>query len=110
MKKSLSKDKKLIVVLRIEPGCLGPSGKDRIDDFCRFAQEKAQSLNSHFLYWEIVPRHDKALPEMQYRIVDKTLSREQAAKYLEMFEADIDEFESDLQDRLGMLIDQFLGQ
>lgn len=110
MKTSLPEDRKLTVILRVEPGCLGPDGKDHVDAFCHFAQEKAQALDSHFLNWEIVPRHDKALLEIQYKIADKTLSHAQAAKYLEAFERYIDEFEEGLQDRLGILIDQFLGQ
>lgn len=100
---------KLTVVLRVEPGCLGPNGKDYVEDFCRFAQEKIQSLDSEFIHWDIVPRHDKTLPEVQYRVSNKTLSHEQAEKYLEVFDRDIDEFEGELQDRLATFIDQFLG-
>lgn len=110
MKTPLQQGSKLTVVLRVEPGCLGPDGKDYVDGFCKFAQDKAQSLDTHFLHWEIVPRHDKALPEVQYRVADKSLSRAQAAKYLELFDRGIDEFEGDLQDRLALLINEFLGQ
>lgn len=108
MKKQLLPDNKLTVVFRVEPGCLGPKGKDHVDDFCKYAQENVQTLDSHFSHWEIVPRHDKALPEIQYRVANKTLSHAQAAKYLEAFDRNIDEFEEDLQDRLAVLINQFL--
>ena len=100
---------KLTVVLRVEPGCLGPNGKEYVEDFCRFAQGKVQALDAEFMCWEVVPRYDKALAEVQYKAVNKNLSREQAAKYLDVFNQDIDEFESELQDRLATFIDQFLG-
>lgn len=100
---------KLIVVLRVEPGCLGPNGKEYVEDFCRFAQEKNQSLDAEFMHWDIIPRHDKALPEVQYRVGNKNLTHAQAAKYLEVFDRDIEEFEGELQDRLATFIDQFLG-
>lgn len=99
---------KLIVVLRIEPGCLGPNGKQYVDDFCLFALEKMQLPGSDFIHWEIVPRHDKTVAEIQYGVAGKTLSREQAIRYLNVFGEDIDEFESELQDRLATFIDQFL--
>lgn len=98
----------LTVMLRVEPGCLGPEGKDYVEEFCRFAQEKNETVDE-FVRWEIIPRHDKNLPEIQYKVANKNLSHEQATKYLEVFERDIDEFESELQDRLATFIDQFLG-
>ena len=100
---------KLTVVLRIEPGCLGPNGKEYVEDFSRFAQGKVEALDAEFVRWEVVPRYDKALAEMQYKVANKNLSREQAAKYLDVFARDIDEFEGELQDRLATFIDQFLG-
>lgn len=100
---------KLTVVLRVEPGCLGPNGKEYVEDFCRFAQEKVQALDAEFMHWEVVPRHDKTLAEVQYKVANKNLNHAQAAKYLDVFARDIDEFESELQDRLATFIDQFLG-
>lgn len=109
MKTRPEEENKLIVVLRVEPGCLGPNGKDYVDDFCKFAQEKMQLLDAEFMRWEIVPRHDKGLPEVQYKVANKNLNHEQAVKYLEVFDRGIDEFEGELQDRLATFIDQFLG-
>ena len=105
----LPQDKKLTVVFRVEPGCLGPDGKDHIEEFCRYAEKGVESVDSDFVHWEIVPRHDKSLPEMQYKVANKNLTHDQAAKYLEIFEKNLDEFEGHLHEKLALLINGFMG-
>ena len=61
----LSEDKKLSVIFRVEPGCLGPDGKRYVSEFCSFAQSELRSLDSDYIAWNIIPRKDKKLPEMQ---------------------------------------------
>lgn len=104
----LTQDKKLNVIFRVEPGCLGPEGADRIDGFCKHAQIAMEPIDSDFVHWEITPRNDKALAEMQYRITNKNMTHEQAEKYLSLFEKNLDEFEGHLHDKLAMLIDEYL--
>ncbi len=104
----LSPDKKLMVLFRVEPGCLGPKGKDLIDEFCRFAQKGVANIDADFVHWDIVARHDKALPELEYKIRDKKLSHDKAAKYLALFDKSLDEFEQHLNDQLGLLIEIYL--
>jgi len=104
----LARDKKLTVEFRIEPGCLGPDGKKHIDKFCVFAQKETESIDADFVYWILIPRHDKSLPEMQYKINNKILTHDKAAKYLAMFSKDLDEFEAHLNETLSSLIEQFL--
>ncbi len=104
----LPQDKKLTVIVRVEPGCLGPDGKDHIEEFCNFAQAEVEPIDSDFVHWEIVPRHDKSLPEMQYKTINKMLTHDKAAKYLKMFNKDLDEFEGHLHDKLAVLIEQHL--
>ncbi|MCF6282620.1 MAG: hypothetical protein L3J28_10520 [Candidatus Polarisedimenticolaceae bacterium] len=106
----LPEDKKLVVVCRVEAGCLGAKGGDHIEAFCHFAQKEYAALGSDYIRWEIVPRHDKSLPEMQYRVNEKKISRDQAAKYLNVFKKKLGEFEDHMHDKLGGLIEQYLGR
>jgi len=110
VKLPLPQDKKLNVVFRVEAGCLGPKGKDHIEQFCSFAQVEVEPIDADFVHWEIVPRHDKSLPEMQYNINGKRLTHDQAAKYLDVFKKSLDEFEGHLHDKLDTLIEQFQGR
>ena len=98
-----------MVVCRIEPGCLGPDGKERIQAFCDFAQAQVEPIDADFVHWELVPRYDKSLPEMQYKIRNKKMTHDQAAKYLELFNKDLDEFEGHLHEKISHLVDEYLG-
>ena len=106
----LPQEKKLTVICRVEPGCLGPDGLDHIEDFCNFAQKQVEPIDFDFIHWLLVPRFDKSLPEMQYKIGDKRLTQSNAEKYLEMFNKNLDEFEEHLNEKLTQLINQFLGR
>lgn len=104
----LPKEKKLTVVVRVEPGCLGPRGIDHIEGFCEFAQTQVEPLDADFVHWEIIPRHDKSLPEMEYAAINKKLTHDKADKYLSMFNKSLDTFEDHIHHKLAELIDQFL--
>ena len=106
----LTEEQKLSLTYRVEPGCLGPDGAIHIADFCKYTQERIQTLDADYLIWNIVPRHDKALPEMQYSVVGKRINHVQAEKYLAAFGKSLDEFEGHLVDKLAELIDQFMKQ
>ncbi|VAW66035.1 hypothetical protein MNBD_GAMMA08-1697 [hydrothermal vent metagenome] len=105
----IPKDKKLEVYFRVEAGCLGPQGEDIVDDFCATAQKAVNEINAEFVHWNIVPRTNKQLPEMEYKLNNKKLSHEKAEKYLHLFNENLDEFEMNLNDKLALLIDDFLG-
>lgn len=107
-KPTLEEDKKLTVTYRVEPGCLGPKGKDLVEDFCSFAQTKFEANDAEFALWNITPRFDKSLPEIQYQIKNKLLSLEQASRYMTMFETDIKPFEEHLEELLVEFIDEFM--
>jgi hypothetical protein len=109
-KLSLPEEKKLVVVCRVEAGCLGSKGVDHIDAFCEFAQKEYVEMDSDYITWLIMPRLDKSLPEMQYRINNKKISRDQAAKYLEVFNKKLNAFEDRMTEKLGSLIEQHLGR
>ena len=102
MQLPLPRDKKLTVLYRVEPGCLGPDGKQHIDAFCKFAELVSRAIH------EQSPRHDKTLAETQYKVGDKNLSHDQAARYLHMFGKQLDEFEEHLHDALASSIDEFM--
>jgi hypothetical protein len=105
---ALPADKMLTVVVRIEPGCLGQDGDKRIEAFCRAAYIKLQPINSGFINWQVLPRLDNSLPEIQYKTINKILSLSQAEKYLAFFDMNLDKFEEHLHDKLVVLIEQHL--
>ncbi|BCE01822.1 hypothetical protein [Marinicellulosiphila megalodicopiae] len=106
----LSNDKKLSVLYRLEPGCLGPQGKGLIDEFCNFAHTQLDSLESHAIALNIIPRHDKTLNEMQCILAGNNISHTQAKKYLNLLKIDLDEFENNLDDKLETLITEFMNK
>ena len=107
---SLPLYKKLNVLFRIEPGCLGPDGIEHVEAFCAFAKKSVARLDSDYIRWVITPRYDKSLPEMEYKVRNKVLSQERASQYLATLDKDLDEFEENLQEKLAELIDDFLGR
>ncbi len=105
----LPHDKKLTVLFRVEAGLLGPKGEEHVETFSKFAEKELISLDSDYIHWEIVPRHDKSNPEMEYMINGRKLSHDKAAKYLEVFEQELDGFELHLTRNLTRLIGEFMG-
>lgn len=102
--------KKLTVLFRVEPGCLGPDGADHIEGFCKFAKKQVTGLHSDFVRWSITPRFDKSLPETEYKTNNKRLNHDKAEKYLHIFGQELDDFEEQFQELLSELIDQYLGR
>ena len=96
-----------MVLFRVEPGCLGPDGIEHIEKFCNFAEIEVANVDADFVHWDIVPRFDKTLPEIEYRISHKRLTHDKALKYLSLFDKNLDEFEEHLNDKLALLIDEF---
>jgi len=106
----LPQEKKLMVIFRVEPGCLGPNGNQLVEQFCQFAQKKVELIDADFVHWEILPRFDKSLPEMQYRVGNKKLTHDKAARYLDLFEKNLDDFEGHLHNKLALLVEQYQGR
>lgn len=107
IKLPLPDNKKLTVEFRVEAGCLGPQGEDHVEAFCEFAQKAFESIDADFVHWLLVPRLDKSQPEKQYKINNKIMTHDQAAKYLALFEKSLDEFDNHLDDRLIELVGQY---
>lgn len=107
---SLTDEQKLVITFRVEPGCLGPTGAELVDGFCEYAQQAMQTVDADYVVWNIVPRSDKTLPEMECMIVGKKLTLTQADKYLSVFGKTLDEFETHLGEKLAALINSYLGR
>ncbi len=106
----IPEDKKITVIFRIEPGCLGPQGHEHVDKFCNDANKKLSQLHPAFISWQVVPRHDKTLPELDYAMRQRPLPRELATRYLAHFDMEIDKFEMSVFDDLPEMIDQYFGR
>jgi len=106
---ALPDDKKLGVIYRLEPGCLGPNGSEHIGRFCAFAHEALKAFDAHFVTWTVLSRDDKSLPEIEYRINNRALSRDKADRYLTIMGKNIDEFEMHLHDDISHMIDDFFS-
>ncbi len=99
--------KKLNVLFRIEPGCLGPDGVEHVEEFCKFAKKEISRLDSGYIRWVITPRYDKSLPEMEYKVRNKILSQRRAFLYLGTLGKSLDDFEENLQEKLAEMIDEY---
>ena len=106
----IPEDKKLTVIFRIEAGCLGPQGESHVNNFCQFANKQFVETGANFINWHIEPRKNKTLAEMQFMLNNKNLTLEHADKYLNLFNTSLSDFEEQTNDKLSVLIDEFLGQ
>ena len=101
-------ERRLTVVFRVEAGCLGPDGENHVEGFCDFTQRRMDAIDADFIIWRIIPRDDKSLPEMEYRVGEKRLNHDQAKRYLQVFGKRLEEFEGHLHDQVVVLIEEYL--
>jgi len=104
----LPKEKKLHVLFRLEPGCLGPKGIDLIEGFCEFANSKISELP--YATYLFVPRFDKTLPEWEYKINSRNLSNEKVESYLAIFSQVKSDFEEGLEEKVTEYIEIYLNR
>lgn len=104
----LPEEKKLMVIVRVEPGCLGPDGAEHVEGFCVQAAPELSQIDRHFTSWKIVPRNDRSLPEFEYQVNSKILSSDKTDRYLSMFDRTLEEFENDLNSYLVTMIEDYL--
>jgi hypothetical protein len=102
----MTDDKRIILVYRVEPGCLGPTGSDFIEGFCDFANQKIKP--PAYAVFNFVPRYDKSLPEREYKVGNKNLSELQAEAYLDKLGKDKEEFEEQIDELLSHAIEAYL--
>lgn len=100
----------IVILYRLEPGCLGPDGRQYITEFCQFAAPLLASQTPVFMRWQLEPRFDKTLPEWQCYFHGKLLNEAQAARLLGHFGADVDGLIEQLNEHLTLMIDQYFGR
>jgi hypothetical protein len=101
---------KLVILCRLEPGCLGPDGVDHINTFCRVAERALVTLNADVCHWLLAPRVDKSLIEIQYSLAGKVLSRDKAIKFIGSYDQDLNVIEERFEDKLTQLINQYIAR
>lgn len=99
--------KKLSILIRLEPGCLGPDGKNHIEVFCSDAKPKLKSFHGGIIRWNIEPRYDKSLPEIEYQLHKETVSNKQLEDFFTEFDIALGDFEEALDERLAELIEHY---
>ncbi len=102
--------KKLSVLCRVEPGCLGPDGREHIEAFCTLAQQAMKHFAVDLVTWTLVPRYDKTMPEMEDTVDHKNLSRSQVSQYFNTLGQDLDTFEEVFNDKLTAFINLYLAR
>ena len=103
----LAEERKVTVTFRLEPGCLGPQGKSHIDDFCDYAQKEFEATDAGFAHWDLSPRHDKTLPEMEYSWHGRNITRHQAERYFHALSTELEDFEVEVHEKLVHLIEVY---
>ncbi len=102
-------DTKLTVVVRVEPGSLGPDGQDLVEGYCEVANQSFSKIHPELIEWQVVPRFDKTLPEMEFSLNSKKLNAEQTNKMLSLIGYDEEKLEVDTMSHIANLIDKYLG-
>ncbi|MDH5543993.1 MAG: hypothetical protein OEZ43_00280 [Gammaproteobacteria bacterium] len=105
--KQLPENRKLNVIYRLEAGCLGPNGADLIDDFCQHVQNELNKMISEFVKWNIEPRDQRKLDELEFNIGNKRLSREQASQIFSHFGKELNRVEESFLELVSQLIKSY---
>ena len=99
--------KKLTIQIRVEPGCLGPDGKEHIETFCVAAAMIFEAVEPELVSWVLIPRYDKQLPEQEFFLNDLKLSEEQASLFLRRFGRELGEVQDQLDSVLAQLVERY---
>ncbi|BBN83732.1 hypothetical protein PA25_37170 [Pseudoalteromonas sp. A25] len=102
----MSEDKRIRLLYRVEPGCLGPTGVEFVEGFCQYANTKIKP--PVYAVFSFVPRYDKSLPEREYKVGNKNLSESQVMAYLARLDKEKDQFEEQIDELLSHAIDAYL--
>ncbi len=98
----------MILVYRVEPGCLGPDGVDHVEAFCQFSNRTTVPESLGSIRWMFIPRYDKSLPEFEFRLKGKQLNATQCAAYLARLQLTMDDLELLMGEITAELIERFL--
>jgi hypothetical protein len=97
---------KLMIRFRLEPGCLGPTGADYVEDFCRLINKV--DFSYPFVALNITPRYDKSLPEWEFLLNDKLISENQAERVLELHNFTVESIEEAVDEFITLKVEQFM--
>lgn len=101
---------KITVICRVEPGCLGPDGADHVEAFCKLGQREFNAIDPEIIDWEIIPRFNKSLPELQYKIRGRNLNEQQSELYLKALGKEPSAFEEALFKQLTLSVNHYFGR
>ena len=107
---TISEEKKMTVIFRMEPGSLGPDGSQYIKEFCEFAQVQLQACAEFYITWSIIPRFDKSLAELEFQLANKKLTSAKAKQYFAVFNESLENFEEQLENNLEAIVNQYFGR
>ncbi|WP_429143603.1 hypothetical protein [Aeromonas hydrophila] len=100
-------EKKLTIQIRVEPGCLGPDGKEHIETFCTAAAKIFAAVEPELVNWTLLPRYDKQLPEQEFFIDGRKLTEEQASLFLRRLGRELGEVQETLDSVLAQLVERY---
>lgn len=98
----------MTLVYRVEPGCLGPDGIKYVEEFCNHSN-KVMAQWQEAIQFFFTPRYDKSRPEVEYKLLGKTMKREQVESYIERLGITLEDFEADLGEKTAELIEAFMA-
>ncbi|MDU0111802.1 hypothetical protein RT723_02010 [Psychrosphaera aquimarina] len=105
----MSQELDLKLVVRVEPGSLGPDGLDHVESFCMVAEKVFSKVEFANLTFKIVPRYDKKLPELELLMNRAPLPQQRAVLVLDKLNLTFELIEEEVMERISKLIDRFLG-
>lgn len=101
---------KIQITYRIEAGCLGANGKDKVVGFCQYLTQQLNQCYGEFSQWQSAPHTDRKLAHIEYGIQNKSLNSEQVKTYFSLLKQDKDTFEEELEDQVVQFIEDYLGR
>ncbi|WP_100657700.1 hypothetical protein [Alteromonas flava] len=99
--------KKLTVLFRVEPGCLGPQGADHVEDFCVYVRTQLKTFESGIVRWVIKPRYDKSLPEIEYSLQQQPADELAVKAFFAEVGKSMQDFEEALEEKLAESVEEF---
>ena len=103
----LPQEKKLFVIYRLEPVCLGSVGYKKINQFCAHITKNVLPIDSGFIKWTVLPRLKAKEREIEFRMGGKLLKKHQVVRYLAVFDRDYDLFEDTINQSIMEQIDHY---
>ena len=100
---------KIEVLVRVEPGSLGPDGSEQVEAFCELAQKLFRQKPEQDFEWTITPRYDKTLAEFSLRHQGRSLNIEKAEQVLSYYKTTPEDLEHETMDKISDLIDRYLN-